>query len=1320
MQDFDPIDVNFLINSAEVKAATEQVKTDLKSVGQTAEETTAKVNAQLNTAFGKSKKPTGINTSNTQLAEQDKLLKSISDKYRSLLSESLVTFGGLNAAQKTLIFQYHDNIAAIDQVKLAQVELNNSFENGKINVMDYTKAQAALSVQEAKIQGDLKGVKDALISSNQALGTQAGLINKARPQWNGLGNSINQITRELPAFALSAQTGFLAISNNIPILADEIGRLQTKNNELTASGQKSIPIWSQVAKGLLSWGTVLSAGVVLLTVYGKQMVDWVSNLIKGDKAIKKLTESEKEALEGKQKMVKSIKEEYVNLNILIGSITKSNISQKERSKLISELNTKYPFFLSHLQKEKVTNNELISKLEEVNRLYVVRIALQSQQKDIEAQFEKVAKKDLQLSTDQLLVEERLAGIQKKINKDRQTLGRGAQIDLENKSYEEQIKIIKKALITERDFYSKESTKEGPNQEAFKQRLASRNKELALVLEAEKINNRTRFGLEDENKILKEKQELLGKLESKYKTTLEDINNIFNIGKNKQGTGTEAIVNAYQNLLDKLSAIDKEYARKSFTKDEEEMQALRDKFSEVRKLVQRFNADPKNKAQIIDLSNLNKLEVQATDTLGYRQSTEKLKIELDVQKKLYEEFETFKKQFGQEEAENEFAGRIEKATTYYDYLKKKQQENNQAYEAVDKGTATGGEIERTQLLNESLKKETDEQKKLFNDQLASLLNYQKKRKLLIKKYHEERLKLTAAGKTDEVTELDAQHKEELDSLDDANIKKLQSYKELFNGIVGITAKEAKIVIANAKKLIDTLEMSAEMKAAILKKIAETEKLLSSESLDNVYKYGTAIASLGGAFADLGDSLDNSGLSNAGALLSGLGKSLGDVLTVFDKNSSKADVITAGINGAITLVGVFASAAAKRKAAEEEYYLSVIGFQNQYNLSLQEQIRLRSILDENVFIKDYEGRITDALASLGSANDEYQKALDNLTNKGKAKIGQRNAVDWGNVGSAASSGAAMGAAIGSVVPVIGTAIGAIVGGIAGAIGGLFGTKKKDKYGSILKEYPELIEKSENGMLRINKALAESLVANNLVNKETKQILENILAWEKALEEARAQIKEVISELTGNLSADLKTLLVDAFVSGENAALKMGDTVEKVLENILSSLIFNSIFSDAFDSLEKQMTASFDIGGDANWVDDFANFFNSASGLTDDFNAAMAAAQAEAANFGFDVFNKDKISTRQGLTGAIRRELTEETGSELTGLFRGQYDITKRLYQITEEYYERERQHYGSILSLIAINTKIEVNTANTVHQLELSLQELKSIAENTKKHYLLDLG
>src|SRR5690606_7547182 len=82
-------------------------------------------------------------------------------------------------------------------------------------------------------------------------------------------------------------TGFMAISNNIPMLADEITKLKKENDDLVASGKKGVPIWKQVANSLLSWNTLLSVGIMLLTVYGKEIGEMVVSLFKGGDAFDK-------------------------------------------------------------------------------------------------------------------------------------------------------------------------------------------------------------------------------------------------------------------------------------------------------------------------------------------------------------------------------------------------------------------------------------------------------------------------------------------------------------------------------------------------------------------------------------------------------------------------------------------------------------------------------------------------------------------------------------------------------------------------------------------------------------------------------------------------------------------------------------------------------------------------------------------------------------------------------------------------------------------------------------------------------------------------
>lgn len=150
-------------------------------------------------------------------------------------------------------------------------------------------------VQTSKAVQNLQGVINQYESietaSAKASATGAKGINQvaasaqaATPKFNALGNSINQLSRELPAFTNSAQTGFLAISNNLPILIDSIGQLRAENERLAASGQKGVPIYKQLASAFFSFNTLISVGITLLTVYGKEIGNFIASIFKGKEA----------------------------------------------------------------------------------------------------------------------------------------------------------------------------------------------------------------------------------------------------------------------------------------------------------------------------------------------------------------------------------------------------------------------------------------------------------------------------------------------------------------------------------------------------------------------------------------------------------------------------------------------------------------------------------------------------------------------------------------------------------------------------------------------------------------------------------------------------------------------------------------------------------------------------------------------------------------------------------------------------------------------------------------------------------------------------
>lgn len=130
--------------------------------------------------------------------------------------------------------------------------------------------------------------------------------------WNGLGNSIQQLARELPSLANGPRVFFSAISNNLPILADEIKRARTEYDKMVKNGEKGVPVWKQIGASIVSWQTALTVGITLLTMYGDKIVEWGRDLLdsgNGMRSTEKATSELNKAMdEGAEKAAKAVVE----------------------------------------------------------------------------------------------------------------------------------------------------------------------------------------------------------------------------------------------------------------------------------------------------------------------------------------------------------------------------------------------------------------------------------------------------------------------------------------------------------------------------------------------------------------------------------------------------------------------------------------------------------------------------------------------------------------------------------------------------------------------------------------------------------------------------------------------------------------------------------------------------------------------------------------------------------------------------------------------------------------------------------------------------
>ena len=193
---------------------------------------------------------------------------------------------------------------------------------------------------------------DAKIKSLDAtIGNHQRNVGNYASGWNGLNMSIQQIGRELPSLAMGWNTFFLAISNNLPILADEIKRARVEYDNLKNAGQKATPVWKQVVASLVSWQTALTVGITLLTLYGDEIINWVSGLFGADSAQKKLNESLKD-------FNQTIIQGQAEAKLLFDAVKRTEEGTQGRVEAIRRINNEYGKYLPNLLSERSSLNEL--------------------------------------------------------------------------------------------------------------------------------------------------------------------------------------------------------------------------------------------------------------------------------------------------------------------------------------------------------------------------------------------------------------------------------------------------------------------------------------------------------------------------------------------------------------------------------------------------------------------------------------------------------------------------------------------------------------------------------------------------------------------------------------------------------------------------------------------------------------------------------------------------------------------------------------------------------------------------------------------------
>ena len=717
----------------------------------------------------------------TKSQSESSSLSSTQQRRLEQLNNSLLTHKtALSEVRQTL----NNNVKLDNAAATSMNGLSQSLSRMKMTYRELTEEERKSSFGK-KLLESINQADTKMKELDATIGNHQRNVGNYGKQWNGLSMSIQQLGRELPSLAYGPKVFFSAISNNLPILADEIRRARTEYELLKKSGQSATPVWKQAVSSLFSWQSALTVGITLLTLYGDKVVDWVTELFKAKEAIKELLSAEQEMALARKKAISDSTKERAELDLLYNKLKGTSLSTKERTAAVNEWMKKYP------QHSNIMNGELVSlgKLESAYqslskqiiesakaRSYSDRIT-ELESKRFDANFKRLnQKKTLGIAESEYL---RTKEIYEKLQKDYDS----------GKSVGQALSTARVSYMNAKEEYEKQK-EIYDNLEKETNDYASKINYIAEQIKVDDLYPQPEEGTHDYwQQQVQIADVALKQIDSKQKALLD--NAVKDPKKDLYGLGIDkSIVDSYKQAIKLKTEAEKELkVYDSSSKQENQAEKLRKEQEKYALLQSKQSQD--NKRQSKDL------EFEATQSRidAMQQGSERTiaQMKLNHQK----EVESLKR-------------------NREDYLRKKIEAERSLFEAnpsnkgksFDTSTISLSKDEEDMFKNiieSTISKQGNEISSYYKDLLAKYQSYTEKRLATQKKFQEERDSLVKAGASKEtLTEHDYQRDEALESIDNEFAMREDSFKAWADNIADLSLEKLRELLVQAERELERSE------------------------------------------------------------------------------------------------------------------------------------------------------------------------------------------------------------------------------------------------------------------------------------------------------------------------------------------------------------------------------------------------------------------------------------------------------------------------------------------------------------------------------------
>ena len=1165
------------------------------------------------------------------------------------------------------IEEYKQEISQLRRELANQIKLEKAAV-GSINEMSQAltrmravyKNMSAADREGAQGQTMLKNIEslDTKIKELDAsMGVHTRKVGDYASGFNMLGFQIQQVARELPSLAYGPQIFFSAISNNLPMLADEIARAKKSVDELKKAGQTFTPVWKQIASSIFSWQTLLVAGVTVLTLYGKEITNWVASLFKGKTTIDASAAALERFNSAMAQGAVSAQSELTKLNLLYRAATDLSRPYEERAEAVKKLQDIYPAYFGNMAAEQVMVGNAVGAYENL-RDAIIEVAEAKAAQELITEDAKSLKLIEKTGDAYTNYSNALKEYRKEYDKAIQTymdLGQGGQSAIWGaKTFAEaktNITQFRKEFISALSKLGEEGNTiwkrinedyEG-DVDAFItainvgiEKLTPAAEKLYTALTPDELNAKA-------EKARQEAENAAKKAASDQERNLKELTK--QLQKLRDDALQAEVDSMKEGTAKKLAQIDLDYQKRA--------RAIQEAEERIREL-QGGELTKGQQAQIKALNQVNEKkrgkdwDAAFLSEAGIENTDEYLNKQLQAWNEYYmkygtllEKIQATKSYYDKKMSETEDAGAVAALKA----------EKNAALAAleVEGSTFVDDLVGKAGEYIDRIKKEIKSAIEVLEDEYNKLPSSDSEQGDDIRnRINILRAQLSALEKMDPVS-------------DDEHSESFKKWQKLYNTLTKIEGQFNDIGEAAGGAMGEVISTASKITTSSLQMI-NSIKTLAESSAEGI-------------------------------------ETTGEVAATTIQKVERASVILAIIQAALQIIQSIASLFGDTETSMERNIREAQELNEELRV-MNERARLNADIFSTIFGEDAFGSYTNNVKALSDALNDYQVTMDKITKRGKEQY-----TEIGN-----NTGLANLLKTDFVWESVSESVANMMNQVRHS------TWFRDaKYKKLKDVVPELFE--ESGVLNMQ-ALKEFVEGNSdtfkHLSKENQTYLKELVNNWETYEEAVKAANDYLNGLFGDLGSTITDALVDSFEKGINAADAFGEAAGDMLKNLAKQVLYTATIAPAIEDAQKKID---EINRDAGLSDEqrFDALAGVVGDLLDDVIAQQQLGQElwdrlqqAAEEHGIDW---DEGAASQQATSRSFQTMSQDTGDELSGRFA---DIQGKVTDIRGYVMAQTQSIIGLLTSMANIETamyaSVQVNN-ELLRYAVMTYMEIVEINGNT---------